>query len=71
MKKKEAELLFAQEYLPNLAEEDITSISSEWTKYLGWLFDQQIINLKQLESWNKPHKYNNKFFQQDHNKIVL
>jgi hypothetical protein len=58
MRKKEAELFFNQEYLPNIEEEDVTSISSEWTKYLGWLFDQQIINLKQLESWNKPHRYN-------------
>lgn len=58
MRKKEAELLFHQEYLPNIEEEDVTSISSEWTKYLGWLFDQQIINLKQLENWNKPHRYN-------------
>lgn len=60
MRKKEAELIFNQEYLPSIGEEDVTSISSEWTKYLGWLFDQQIINLKQLESWNKPHRYNSK-----------
>lgn len=58
MRKKEAEYFFTEEYLPSIPKEQITSIGSEWTKYLGWLYDQQKISLDQLESWNKPHKYN-------------
>lgn len=60
MRKKEAEHFFTEEYLPSISKEHITSIGSEWTKYLGWLYDQQMISLRQLESWNKPHKYNEK-----------
>ncbi len=59
MRKKDAEFYFAEEYLPSIPKEHIaSSIGSEWTKYLGWLYDHQKISLRQLESWNKPHKYN-------------
>jgi hypothetical protein len=60
MRKKEAEYFFTEEYLQSIPKEDISSIGSEWTRYLGWLYDQQKINLKQMESWNKPHRYNEK-----------
>lgn len=62
MRKKEAEHFFMEEYLPSVPKEQLASIGSEWTKYLGWLYDQRKISLDQLESWNKPHKYNGKTF---------
>jgi hypothetical protein len=60
MRKKEAEYSFTEEYLPSIPKDNITSIGSEWTRYLGWLYDHQKISLIQLESWNKPHRYNEK-----------